>query len=347
MTLIDLYQPATPVELFQTALGIYRRYWQLWLALALLALVPPLLIQSLATSAQADIIDGALFEDVMGYFERGDMPPDALISDLTGQFVSSSLIAFGLTALTLIVQAVVLGGAGAVMTRDAYRGQAVALGPALQQALGARVTALVGGHLIVGLALLMLLFASGLTLLLCVGIVGLGFAVYMYVAWFPLLAPALVLERGPLSALVLRAWHFGKQRVWQLFRAVVGFLAARLVLGFVLGAAVGLVAGLLSPDLVDPLSLLVGLVTAVLVAPLEVIYYTLLYEDTRARAVAGLAVAPDPEAPVSAPEAPFFTAADLPNIFGVGMLALGGLVFVYCVLTLVLSIFAVPMLGGL
>ncbi|MBN1965349.1 MAG: hypothetical protein JW910_11940 [Anaerolineae bacterium] len=345
MTLMDLYRPATPGELFQSALRIYRQYWQVWIVLALIALVPPALLSSLVSMSQTDLIDQQQLDEAFNYFEQGQMPPEALVNDLSGQFVRSGVISYAITGLTVIFQAVVLGGTGAILALNAYRGQAVSLGAALSGALGERLVPLVGGHLLVGLVLTLLLFASGLTLLLCVGIVGIGFTIFFYVAWFPLLAPALALERGPLSAVVLRAWHFGKKRVWVLFSAVAGFLIARVALVFLIGLVADLLASLIAPDLIDPLTVIVSVLGSALIAPLEVITYALLYEDSRQQ-LGGAQASRTAPSVVSAPAEPFLTAADLPNVVGVGLLALVGIFALYCALVAGTA-FMLPLGGGL
>ncbi len=341
MTLMSLYRPQTPREMALWTVRIYARHWTLWIVLAAIAILPVQALSLAAAPAQTAMLDLESMNELVQSLQDGTLPDEAALEALqalAGPMVGVFLLTLGLGLVALLMQAVILGGAGAVMASRAYRGEDVSLGQALTVALGERLVPLLGGHLAVSVVIAGLLIASALTVLMCVGVLGLGVTAFVYLAWFPLLAPLLVLERGPLNILLQRAWYFGKKRVFQLFGAVVVFL----VLRFVALTAAGLLAsilGLLLPESVTLLAEVVfGAVALVLVAPPEAIFYTLMLYDARQRLAAesaggealsmvepaGLA---GPDTVVRPPPEPFLTAADLPNLVTVTLMTLG-LVFV-------------------
>ncbi len=331
MSLMSLFRPLTPREMAGWTIRIYRQYWPRWIGLAAMAVLPPLALNLALSASQTETLDPALLDEVMRSLEQGLMPDEATLQALTQGLVRLIAITLGMLAVTLLFQAVLLSGAGAVLASGAYHGQAVALADGLRAALGERFAALVGGHAAVGGVLVGLLIASFLTITLCVGIFGLGVTAYVYLAWFPLLAPVLVLERGRVGVLMQRAWYFGKKRIWLLFGAVAAFLLVRfaaLIAAALLSGLVGLILPAGAATWADALLFAAG---QVIVMPLEAIFYTLLYEDTCSRFDPALlspaARGPEPSAAGAGPEAtapaePFLTAADLPNLVMVSMAAL-------------------------
>ena len=339
MTLMSLFRPLTPQEMAGWTIRIYRQYWPRWIGLAAMAVLPPLALNLALSASQTETLDPALLDEVMRSLERGLMPDEATLQALTQGLVRLVAITLGMLAVTLLFQAVLLSGAGAVLASGAYHGRAVALADGLRAALGERFGPLVGGHAAVGGVLVGLLIASFLTLTLCVGIFGLGVTAYVYLAWFPLLAPVLALERGRVGVLMRRAWYFGKKRIWLLFGAVAAFLLVRvaaLIAAALLSSLVGLILPAGAATWADVLLFATG---QVIVLPLEAIFYTLLYEDTCSRfdpALLSPAASAGPEA--TAPAEPFLTAADLPNLAMVSMAALS-LLFLLSLLLLPFSPF--------
>ncbi len=340
MSLMSLFRPLTPAELVQWTLRIYVRHWPWWVALAAVAVLPPTLLSTAVTASLPEAVDPALLDqwlqpldplDPNGPF--ADPATQAQLQQMMGQLVQNSLVMLGVAALTVLSQAVVLGGPGAVVAAACFHDQPITLGQAVRQAIGERGGALLGGHLAVGALLVALLLVSAMGIVLCVGLLGLGLLAYAFLAWVPLLAPVLALERGPLPALLMRAWHFGKRRVWLLLAAVAALWVLRLALSIPLDLVGGLLVGLVAQDPAAAM-LVVGQVIFIavqaLVLPLGAIFYTLLYEDSKLRfdpLRAGL------DAPftveVDAPRQPFLTTADLPNIIGVSLVGLGMLFGLY------------------
>lgn len=350
MTLMSLYRPQTPREMALRAVQIYARHWRLWIALAALAVLPVQALSLAAAPAQADMLQAmddlarSLGPDAL---EAGALADEALLQDLQAlgnQAVGVFTLTLGLGLLGLMIQAVVLGGAGALMTVRADRGEHVSLGQALTTALGRRLVPLLGGHLVVGTVivglLITILLISGVLLssplfaLICLSVFALGIVAYIYLAWFPLLAPLLVLEHGPLSVLLQRAWYFGKKRVFQVFTAVTVFLLLRFAALTVAGMLAAFLGIFLPEGTVLALGLILDVLVLVLIAPLEAVFYTLLLLDARqqllpeadAESPFAASTAPGAET-VAPPPEPFLTAADLPNVLTVAFVTLG-LVFV-------------------
>lgn len=338
MSLLSLSHSLTPAEMVQWTIRIYTRYLPQWIMLTLLALIVPLALGAVAVSMQSDI-DPALLDRLRQPLDptAPDSPLNdpAFLQQMTDFFIRQGVMALLLGAVSILMQQVVLGGAGAVLASAAFHGRSASLGEALR-VLGERAGALLTGHLIVIGLLIALLLISSLGLLICVGVLGLALLPYLYLAGVPLLAPVLALERGPLSTLLRRAWQFGKRRVWLLLAAVVVLAVWAFVVEFV----VGLVGGLfLGPVLngTGTAAVLAGqvltFISAVVVLPPGAIFYTLLYEDSRMR------FAPQVVEEALPMEEPLLAAADVPNMIGVAVVAGSVLVGMYFVL-MVLGMFA-------
>ena len=340
MSLMSLFRPLTPAELVQWTLRIYARHWRQWILLAALTVIP-LLIANEAITRLVPVpdVDPAVLDALFSSLEQGTTPGAGLSDADMRAVLASSTASLEQVMLTLLAQVVIVGviagGAGAVLTSAAYHGEETSLGQALRVGLVERGVLLLRGHLTLGGLLLMLFLASVIGLTLCVGVLGFGLTVYLYLAWVPLLAPVLALGDGSFGELTRQAWRFGKLRVWLLFAAVVTLLVLRLLLGI----PVSLIAGLAGGS--APVALALSMVAEMLLLPLGVILYTLVYEDTRSRLDG--ATAPQPLAgadPTAArPREPFLSAADMPNVVGISLAALGLGVVIYF-----LAIFQV--LGG-
>jgi hypothetical protein len=346
MTLMTLFRPLTPREMARWTLRIYAQYWPQWLLLAALTLLPLLMLNTaLLNVLPQPEFDPVLLEEFLAPMESGELPDPAQQNAVMDQLVDNSVLMMAQLVVQILSQLIMLGviagGVGAVMTAAAYRGEPVSLGAGLA-ALRDRAATLLAGHALVGGALIVLVIVSMLGLLLCVGALGLGFAVYMYLAWVPLMPAALTLEDGTLNPLMRRAWQFGKQRVWLLFSAVIVLFGLRFVLAIPFEIVLSL-AG--DTSLIG--TQIATLVVEALTLPLGVIFYTLVYEDTRARL--NPAPADDdlpgdmpPVSPESAARMPLLTSADLPNIVGVSMVALMLLGLMY-VLFLGMALVSLPL----
>jgi len=342
MTMMSLFRPLTPAELANWTLRIYLRYWPRWIALALLAVIPLALVNLAITAAiPQPELDPAAVEALLESMQDNPLPGGAVLpNNLLEQVVGSSIAALEQAVLSLMAQlilvGVIAGGAGAVMVAAAYNGAEPRFGQALRTGLLERGPVLLRGHLLVGGLLLVMVVASLLGMLVCIGLIGMGLTVYLYVSWVPLLAPVLALEDGAYPLLARRAWRFGKLRVWLLFGAVVTLLALR----YVAAIPIGLVAGALIPD---PLlaAQIVAVLSEALVLPLGLIFFTVVFLDTRARLDGHVPPGQMTEEAGLATVEPFLTAADMPNLVGVSMAALTLMIAAYF-LVLLLASLALP-----
>ncbi len=342
MTLMSLFRPLTPAELANWTLRIYLRYWPRWMALALLAVIPLALVNLGITAAVPQPeLDPAALEALLNSMQDNPLPGGAVLpNNLLEQVVNSSVATLEQAVLSLMAQliiaGVIAGGAGAVMAAAAYNGAEPDLGQALRTGLLERGRLLLRGHLLVGGLLMVMVVASLLGMLVCIGLIGMGITVYLYVGWVPLLAPALALEDGGYPLLVRRAWRFGKLRIWLLFGAVIALLALR----YGVAIPIGLLAGALIPDPALA-ALIVAVASEALVLPLGVIFFTVVFLDTRARLDGRVPPGQPAEESGLAMVEPFLSAADMPNLVGVAMASLGLMVAAYF-LVLMLASLAVP-----
>ncbi len=331
MSLMSLFRPLTPREMIRWTVRVYGRYFPQWIMLGLLAVMPLVLINlALAVILPQPSFDPDLLAQLMGPLESGRIPANpALAQAALDDLLRNSILMLQQVALQLFIQIVVsgviAGGIGAVMASAAYQGGVVSLAAALRT-IGPRLRALLGGHLLAGLVLIALLVGSIVGAMFCIGILGLGITIYIYLAWVPLLAPVLALEEGTLSGRLRRAWSFGKQRVWLIFAMMLALYALR----FLLSVPLDFLAMLVAPQSLA-LAQVVAVIVEVLVLPPGVIYFTVLYQDLRGR-YEQLALEPDiAERPAAEP---ILSAADLPGLFGVSMTALALLFALYLFLML-------------
>lgn len=337
MTLMSLFRPLTPREMLQWTARIYGRYFAQWMLLGVLAVVPLVIVNlGIAAVLPEPSFDPELFDQFLAPLENGEMLNNpALQQELMDDMLGNSLLILQQVIAQLVAQIVILGtlagGIGSVMAAAAYRGDSVSVGEALQ-VFTKRVSALFTVHAIAGFILVGLLLASILGTVICIGVLGMGLTIYVYLGLVPLVAPVLALEDGDWRQLMRRAWTFGKQRVWLLFGATVALYALRLLLAFPLD---------LMQAVFVPESLLVAQIIAVLVEllvlPLSVIFFTLVYEDTRHRQENTASDSLDDIAAASFVQParrPLLTTADLPNIVGISMLSLGLLFGFYMIVTL-------------
>lgn len=337
MTLMSLFRPLTPREMLRWTARIYSRYFGQWMVLGVLAVVPLVIVNlGIAAVLPEPSFDPELFDQFLAPLESGEMLNNpALQQDLMDDMLANSLLILQQVIAQLVAQIVILGtlagGIGSVMAATAYRGDPVSVGDAIQ-VFTRRINALFTGHVIAGFVLVGLLLVSILGTVICIGVLGMGLTIYVYLGLVPLVAPVLVLEDGDWRHLMRRAWTFGKQRVWLLFGMTIVLYTLRLLLAFPLDVL---------QSVFVPNSLVVAQIITVLVEllvlPVGVIFFTLVYEDTRSRQEVA-----DAEAPAASPAGamqppvrqPLLSTADLPNIVGISMLSLGLLFGFYFVITL-------------
>ncbi|GAB4572887.1 MAG: hypothetical protein Kow0077_13540 [Anaerolineae bacterium] len=339
MTLMSLFRPLTPREMVRWTFQTYARHFSQWLLIGLLAVVPLVAVNLiLAQVLPQPAFDAALLEQFLAPLERGEMLNNpALQQQLMDDLIQNSLILLVTVLAQLLAQIVIIGtvagGAGAVMTAAAYRDEPVSAGEGLQ-ALQTRFSQLAGGHILAGLLLIGLMTASILGTMICIGFFGMGLTIYVYLALVPLAAPALALGKGDISTALREAWQFGKQRVWLIFWATLGLYGLRTLVGLPLDA----LQMLLAPDSLLAAQV-IGVVVELLILPVGVIFFTLLYEDTRGQAATPLVDDLNGISPAAVGPAPLLSMADLPNIMGIAMLSVGALLALYLVTALQAMLF--------
>ena len=318
----------TFAQMWNETWDVFRAQWRRWIALGLLALVPPLIGRLLLPIGPAfNQLAAILSSDGPSCAAQGPRSDDVLGALLLGLLVV--VLGWGYTLI-------VANGAGAIMTSRVLTGQPASLRVALRTVFTWRARALIGANVLVGLALLTVMGSSMALTIYLIGLLGFVFLLYMAVAWLPLLNPLLALERGPLRRLLSRAWYFGRNRIW----VIVAVLLCLAAVSFVAEAPVSLMRSRMLTDTVgqwpdctrvltdgywawQAVFTVMTLLEQSVVLPIGVILYTILYYDARARLDAPnsdvLIEAGDPARPLEA----WLVKRDLINL-----MAFTGLVFV-------------------
>jgi hypothetical protein len=123
---------------------IYLQRLPTWLALTTLVLIPLAVFNVLVDSWQMGMVDSEKLTQAF------TLPPDQnpLFTDpaLQMQIVQVFVTETGTQLFKLLVQSIVLSGAGAVLAAAAFRGRQASLIEGLHAALGSRLVALAAGH---------------------------------------------------------------------------------------------------------------------------------------------------------------------------------------------------------
>lgn len=343
MSFMRLFRPLTLSDLVQWTGQIYVRHLRQWLLLAALVLIPLAFVNGLAVAwmfDRFDALDPAILERLLNQSPDQDLLLDP---DVQAQLIQAGLGVLAFVAAwagSQIVLGIVLGGAGSALAAASFRGEGASLGRALNRALFTRGGALIGGTLLVWISMAALVGLS--SIVVCMGILVTVAMIALYLVWVPLLPPVLVLEEGPLTRLLARAWYFAKKRIWLVLAASLSLLALRFAFSLLLALGVGPLLTLLGPES-DALAVASGQVADVIVQavllPLGVIFFTLFYEDSRLRLESEVdSFGPEAAAPFAAPPEPPLTAADLPRLAGVVLVIMVGGFFLLQTLTLMAAL---------
>lgn len=308
--------PKTTSAMVGFTIRVYFRYFFQWLALSVLAFVPVGILLRFFMGTLFDVSLQAAQANLGGQLDLAALAGPVLILALGGIAVS-------------LFQLLVMGGAGSILATTALRDKPPSLNRALGFAFGTRLRSLILGHVYVGVILIAAWIISALLVFLCIGVVGLWICFYAIVIWMPLLAPVLVLERGSVRKLTRRAWYFGKKRAWLLLGATLALTVWQYAVSLPLDAIAwnALNGILIGPRATIPqieaaygqiiwLLLVMQFILQTVTVPFRVIFFTLVYHDTRwlyDPPVADDAVVDDIEYPP--PQEPYLTSADAGNVF--------------------------------
>jgi hypothetical protein len=273
-------------ELLDRTIRLYRKHFFTFLGIMAIVHVPTFLI-GVALGFALVAVGGTATANP---FLRPN-PSDVSPSDLGSLF-----LVYGLTFLTAIVSAVLVSGIGqAAFTRavaDSFFGERISIGGAYRR-LGRSWLPLLGTLLLAMLA------AFGLFIywlvVPCLGwVTGLGAITVFTSTVVPLVTSVVVLERRSGFAALRRAWDLARTRFWwMLGLALILYLFGQLVIS---GPTLVLRTALnwLLPLVLDSVglagmiaSITEGIVQATLsliYTPLQLVAFTLVYFDLRARA---------------------------------------------------------------
>ncbi|MBX3066134.1 MAG: hypothetical protein KF726_24355 [Anaerolineae bacterium] len=258
------------LEVLDRTFRLYRENLLLYLVITAAVLIPVTLIQAAlgvgATSNAALVNSGRLTQ--------------AQATQMTTQLCGSAIISL----LIALVQNVLLIGVITYISSEKILGRSATIGEAFSAALN-RAVPLIIGNVLLWIVLVAILFAGTLVSLACPPIFAalIGLVAYIAVAISGLMTPILLLENVGAVAGINRAWGLGKRRFW----TVLGLFFILSVIGLILGAAIGLVAGVLvgttNLSAYQTVTTISSLLVSIVITPLTPIGQTALYYDTRNR----------------------------------------------------------------
>lgn len=309
-----------PLALGDLLDGVFRIYRSNFLTL--IAIVAVLQVPLLVAQILLDALLGARsiqnIQDLVEALARFDPRFDSFNDLPLGSVVPYFAITFGIALVQGLVVQQLVQGALAAAVADTYLGRPVTVGGAYGKVLP-HLPALIGGGLLLGLLAFAVIgvavgLVAGLAVLLVAGAgggsvspggaVAAGVAVallFVAVVFAVVVATALVLvrfaffvqavvveRRGPVDAL-RRSWRLVRGSYWRVLGIVLLLLLLVYILvGLPTGIA-GVVINIVFPDplrhfaLRQSLSTLIGYLSQIVVLPLQLIAYTLLYYDLRVR----------------------------------------------------------------
>lgn len=310
-------RPLTLSDLLDATFRIYRKHFVTLIATVAVLQVPLLIVQILLdTLLGVRGIQGLqdLTEALAGFNPQFDSFNDLPLGAVVPYFAVSLLLTL---AQALFVHQLVQGALTSAVA-DSYLGRPITIGGAYGRVLP-RLPALLGAGLLLGLLGFVVVgvalgVVAGLAVLLAAAVgtsnlrggsavaVGILLALLFLAIFFAIvLATSLVLVRfvffvqaavverlGPLASL-RRSWRLVRGSYWRVLGIVfLLLLLVYVIAGFPAGIIGGAI-GLIFPDpirdfaLRQSLTTLVGYVGQIVVLPLQLIAYTLLYYDMRVR----------------------------------------------------------------
>jgi hypothetical protein len=309
-----------PLALGDLLDGVFRIYRSNFLTL--IAIVAVLQVPLLVAQILLDALLGARsiqnIQELTEALARFDPRLDSFNDLPLGAIVPYFAITLGIALVQgLLVQQLVQGALAAAVA-DTYMGRPVTVGGAYGKVLP-RLPALIGGGLLLGLLAFVvvgvaLAVVGGLAIALVAGLsasnAGRGsvaavgvLAALLFIAFvfvivlaavlvlvrFAFFVQAVVVEgRGPLGAL-RRSWRLVRGSYWRVLGIVLLLLLLVYILVGVPTGIAGVVIQVIFPDPVrhfalrQSLSTLIGYISQIVVLPLQLVAYTLLYYDLRVR----------------------------------------------------------------
>lgn len=314
-------------ELIRATWRIFSQHWARWLGVILLAVLPMMLMWFIMYR----MMQSPMMVEIMqmsAYSSYDDTLSPAQAEALLGSMGMFFAVTCGLGLLVAIYETLIVLGLGTALASADFLEKKQSFDEALTIALSKRSLPLLGGIFVVGLAVSLLYMVAGLLTMVCVGVVLLPLVLYMAVVWTPLLAPVLVLERGPFMRLLARAWYFGKKRIWLTLSVWILLWLGSFVIAMI--SMVGYIpmfsdpafmldpSGYPPPDMIySPLNMAVSGLSAVVqlvFGVFVIIFFTIVYHDAQAchdprGATAAIAAGNPPAPPESA-----FTGQDVMNM---------------------------------
>ncbi len=242
--------------------GIFRIYGAGFLAIVIIVAVVQVPLVLLGFWFEA-LFESALLE-LFGTIDPSLNPPLDPSFDIPKviETLRPVLIAAGTLIIASWLASSIMNGALIYGVSGQILGRPILVGRAYSLALG-RFGAMLGASFLAGLGVI----------LMAITIVGIPFAIYFAVRWFFVYQTASLENCGPRAALA-RSSDLVGDHWWRVF----GIL---LLIGILVGIANGIASGILGLiPFVGPILLVV---VAVLLAPVMVIAWTLLYHDLRTR----------------------------------------------------------------
>jgi hypothetical protein len=312
MTLTPHLRPMSIGDLLDAAFRLYRRHFLTFIGIAALLQVPFLILQALLQFAIGGTVNGRLTE----LLENPAATEGSSLSDVLplGQLALYYVLAFGLAIIQgLVIQNLIAGALANAISRSylgqpvsilgAYRFGAGRLGSLIVASLLLGLLALVLAGVVIGVPALLLIgaAASGRVdgvaggLLFAFALIGLAILSILLAAMllprFLLATQAIVLEGKEAVDGLRRSWQLVSGSFWRVLGVVVLMGLIVFVISFIFGLPASILNAILAVRQASPFALtstqvlsnLLVEIGTILVMPLQLAVFTLLYYDLRVR----------------------------------------------------------------
>ena len=256
-------EPQSLKEIAGRGWDVFKGTWHIFIVAFVVAIGVPILMQ--------DLVWANLFPE--GGVDLGD--------DLVGVFASVWWSVGVETSASLVLRIAesyfvlsLIAGVGTLVTAARLHNTELVWRDILNIAFVLRGLQLFVAHFIVSLLVFGLTLFTILGTCICIGVFGTPLTIFLLTGWVPFLSPVLLLERGPYSRLLSRAWYLGKKSIWVNIRVIIACL--------VLTVALNTLTGQLLKDNTD-LSNLIQQLTTYGVWTIEIVLFSIIYYDARLR----------------------------------------------------------------